>query len=487
MKFAKNQVYNFAVSRMMTYNGEAYFVLNYNGSETMPGYAAEGWVFRTRVLPHQEDWSQSEMVGRVLPCYVQRYYVNEDAVATDFPVLVQDLHAVLRSKYTEGLSYDFLVISCPGEADRNGNLLTGYLLEDSYRLRHFLPGEKGTYRKGETLKLRVRNIEANRLVFEQPRLSLLPQSFNVGAVYEFEICDEAQTPDGRSNYFIVRDKALGLLHRYYLREEHEESVGDTMLLRVKGFTDKGWMVLEDPTGWLDSAEFRRIAALEDEESLGKEGPKLEYKSSFVYTRNGEADIDRQLGFDLMRHVAGFMNSEGGLLCIGYRDDGTICGINEDLRFINSGSEDDYHYELSEDKIKLKFINTIARTLGALAASRVKIELLQNSRGRLVCFLHVSPSSRPVWYRERDLFIRCFNTSRCLRGSEITDFICERCGVKPPEEDAPPAASLLPLPLHSEEVSPLPPEHLLQVSIAMPDTEGEKMWRYISLYADGSAS
>ncbi|MBQ1961086.1 MAG: ATP-binding protein, partial [Akkermansia sp.] len=230
----------------------------------------------------------------------------------------------------------------------------------------------------------------------------------------------------------------------------------------------------------------RISQLEDEESLGSEGPKLEYKCSFVYTRNGELDIDRQLGYELMRHVAGFMNSEGGLLCIGYYDDGSIRGINEDLQYINTSNEDHFIYELTEDKIKLKFINTIVQHLGKLAGSKVDIELQQNSKGRLVCFLRVAPSARPVWLNGKDLFIRCYNSVRLLRGPEITDYICERCGVALPAVDHIPAAPLAIALPQKEATTPVAAGSQWLVDLS-PAEEDEQPWRYISLYADGCVS
>lgn len=487
MMFEKNKVYDFKVSRVATYNGETYFVLSYNGSETMPGYEDDGWFFRVKALPFQEEWEPSELKNKVIPCFVLRYNVDMRGYPTTFPILVQDIHSILKSKYLAGQSYDFIVASLPGDPGRKGEPMPTYQVVDEFGFHHFLNAENETYSKGQNLRLRIRAVEGNHLTFESAQHLLLLQNFRTGETYDFEICNEARTSEGLS-YFIVKDAVLGMLHRYYPQGEIEESVGDAIRLRLKGFSEKGWLVLENPSGTVDSAEFRRIARLEDEGTLGQEGPKLEYKSSFVYTRNGELDIDNQLGYELMRHVAGFMNAEGGLLCIGYYDDGTIRGINDDLKYINTSNEDDFQYDLTEDKIKLKFIHTIAATLGSLASSRVKIELRQNSAGRIVCFLHVSPAPRPVWFKEKSLFIRCFNSVRMLRGSEITDYICERCGARVPAETEP-AASAAPiaLPESAEQTTPVAAGSALQVELAPASAAAEPIWRHISLYADGTVS
>ena len=484
--FEKNKVYDFVFSRVVCYNGEPYFVLSYNGSETMPGYEDVEWFFRVKVLPFQESWEPSELKNRIIPCKVQRFNVDRFGYQTTFPILSQDVGSILRSKYQAGQSYDFTVASLPGEPDYKGEPLPAYQVADEFGFRHFLNAEPGTYRKGESLSLRVREVEGNHVLFENQQ-ERRPSLLHEGETYDFEICSESQTRDGRV-YFIVKDAVEGLLHRYYPQGEIEESVGDKLSLRVKGFTTKGWLVLEDPTATVGPAEFLRIARLEDEGTLGQEGPMLEYKSSFVYTRNGELDIDSQLGYEIMRHVAGFMNADGGLLCIGYYDDGSIRGINDDLPYINTSNEDDFQYDLTEDKITLKFVHTIANSLGSLASSRVKIELRQNSAGRIVCFLQVSPAKRPVWYKGKELFIRCFNSVRKLRGPEITDYICERCGVKlPAEEPTPAPAPVVALPDTAEPTQPVATGSQLLVEPPPARDEEAAVWRYISLYADGTVS
>ena len=486
MIFEKGQVYDFKVSRMVCYNGESYFILSYNGMETMPGYEDDEWLFRVKVLPFQATWEPSDLRNRVIPCKVQRFNVDRYGYTTTFPILSQDVGSILRAKYQAGQRYDFTVASLPGERDYKDEPLPAYQVADECGFRHFLNVAPGTYQKGENLSLRVREVEGNHLLFENP-MERRPTQLREGEIYDFEICNEAQARDGRV-YFIVKDAVEGLLHRYYPQVEIEESVGDMLSLRVKGFTSKGWLVLVAPSGSVDSAELRRIALLEDEGILGQEGPKLEYKSSFVYTRNGEQDIDSQLGYEIMRQVAGFMNSDGGLLCIGYYDDGTIRGINDDLPYINTSNEDDFQYDLTEDKITLKFTHTIAESLGPLASSRVRIELRQNSAGRIVCFLHVSPAKRPVWYKEKALFIRCSNSVRRLRGSEITDYICERCGVNLPAEDSVPApAPMVDLPDTAEPTQPVAAGSQLLVEPPPARDEDAAVWRHISLYADGTVS
>ena len=123
MMFEKNKVYDFKVSRVAVYNGEAFFVLSYNGSETMPGYEDSGWFYRVKLLPFQEEWEPSELRDKVIPCFVLRFNVDRDGYTTTFPILAQDIGSILSTKYQAGQSYDFTVAALPGEPDRKGEPL----------------------------------------------------------------------------------------------------------------------------------------------------------------------------------------------------------------------------------------------------------------------------------------------------------------------------------------------------------------------------
>jgi predicted HTH transcriptional regulator len=161
----------------------------------------------------------------------------------------------------------------------------------------------------------------------------------------------------------------------------------------------------------------------ESDHIGEEGQTVEYKSSFVFTCDGIADIEKQLGQEIMRQVAAFMNCNGGTIYIGYRDDGTVCGIEKDLEIINDDTSDRFNpYKLTIDGITLKFQNTISRVLGSLASRNVSVRVKKDERsGKLICKLVVTPRSQLVWLNGRRLFIRCQNTVQELYGDEIIQF------------------------------------------------------------------
>ncbi len=94
----------------------------------------------------------------------------------------------------------------------------------------------------------------------------------------------------------------------------------------------------------------------------------------------------------------------------------------------------------------------------------------------------------MWYKEKALFIRCSNSVRRLRGPEITDYICERCGVNLPAEDSIPApAPVVDLPDTAEPTQPVATGSQLLVEPPPARDEDATVWRHISLYADGTVS
>ena len=484
MRFEKEQVYDFEYSRSSVWNGDTYLILKYNGSETLPGYEDDEWVYRVKILDFQYDWEPEDWQGLVIPCLVKGYQRDQWGYETTFPYLVQDINYILRKKYQEGGRYEFEIIGVPGEENFKGEVNSSYFVRDEYGFSHYLHAEGLTYTKGEMVSLCVKTIERKHLYFENPNLDRLRELFEIGSVYEFEVLKSAKTKSG-DVFFVVKDKLIGISHHYYDFHESEDScaIGEIIKLRIKDFTAKGWLMLENPVDALQKDELERIALLEDNALPATEGQYLEYKSSFVYTPKGECDIDKQLGYEIMRQIAAFMNADGGELRIGYNDDGTLCGINEDLQYINSSNEDYNVYDLSEDKIRLKFINTIDAKLGSLAAMKVDVKLFQNNEKKMVCHILVDRMQRPVWLNGTNLFVRCQNSVRRLKGPDITDYICERCvGNVAPAPITPIAEKV-----KDTDITPVAEKADLSSFVPSPRAKNQEVWKHFTLYKNGKVS
>ncbi len=215
-------------------------------------------------------------------------------------------------------------------------------------------------------------------------VATIAKTFNVGEQYDFEVVKIEE-----SN-LTVKDNIVGILHRYRASGRNKHAVGFIIQLKVRNIVN----------GRLSLAPSKTQSI---------------------------ADIEKQLGQEIMRQVAAFMNCNGGTIYIGYRDDGTVCGIEKDLEFINEDTSDWFNpYKLTIDGITLKFKNTISRVLGSLASRNVSVRVKKDERsGKLICKLVVTPRSQLVWLNGRRLFIRCQNTVQELYGDEIIQFYEER--------------------------------------------------------------
>lgn len=487
--FEKDSVYDFTVRGIASCNGTGYFMLQYGNKHTMPEYYSRyKWEFRVPMFPFQEECEADEYIGQSLRCRVKGYNRDEFGEPTEFPLLIQDINALLQGKYHPGESYSFLV------HEETGPGL--FRVRDALGFTHNVP--KGTAVKmGDDVTLRIRDIKDGHLWFESERSNaILKELFQVGEVYNFSVEMEDFDESSSRHFYILRDsKGTEFLHRFYFKEPREDGPGDTIKLQIKDFTTKGYLFLKDTeeTAAAPATEetplLSHLPQAEDSPTEG-EGQNVEFKSSFTFSaRSGEQDIDHQLDFEIMRQVAGFMNAGGGTVYIGYQDDGTVCGIDRDLPYLNSSNEDEFTYEPTADSIIRKFTNTVARVLGAKACTLVQVELLKKN-GFLVCHLHVSPSlGWPIYWKGKRLYVRCQNSVRRMTGDDLTFYICRRCGIATSAAAATPAApSALPAAPHkpAEKVSD---KEIADLAATMKREVVERtdVWRYITLYTNGEVS
>lgn len=252
--------------------------------------------------------------------------------------------------------------------------------------------------------------------------SILRQFFEMEKTYLFTVEGKAVDSNTSCEYYSLRDEKINWQHRYYFKKDPLWSAGDKVELKVDGFSDKAYLQLSlSPMENLKA----EIANLELAEDLSgrRESESLEFKSSFVYTAEGKADIDEQLGHEIMAQLAGFMNAVGGIVCLGYKDDGSVRGLNEDILLLNTSKIDKYNGQYKEtlDGIELKIRNMIKYKLKADVAPLVRVEFYRAQNDHLVCFLKVSPSSNIIYVDRDEMYVRAGNICNRLYGDERIRF------------------------------------------------------------------
>ncbi len=147
-----------------------------------------------------------------------------------------------------------------------------------------------------------------------------------------------------------------------------------------------------------------------------EGYGVEFKSTLrrnlVTGKN-----DPRVSHASLKTVAAYLNSAGGSLLVGVRDDGSVEGIETD----EFGSE---------DRFALHFWQLAEKGLGKAATPFVSLSF-ETLGGRTVCLVAVRPSPRPVFLREdnaeESLYIRVGPSSRKLGVREALEYVRQQFG------------------------------------------------------------
>ncbi len=147
--------------------------------------------------------------------------------------------------------------------------------------------------------------------------------------------------------------------------------------------------------------------------LAGESNELEFKSTLRWDIKA-GKTNQQVERAVLKTVSGFLNSGGGTLLIGVRDDGSIEGIESD-RFPN------------EDKFLLHFWTLVRTAFGRDISPylRTSLEKIEN---KMVCKVRCLRSSRPVFLRqpgfEEEFYIRLGPSSVALAVSEALKYIAD---------------------------------------------------------------
>jgi len=127
--------------------------------------------------------------------------------------------------------------------------------------------------------------------------------------------------------------------------------------------------------------------------------------------------DSVIEHEVVRTIAGFMNSDGGTLLIGVTDSGEVFGIEKDLKTL--GRKQD------TDGFALWLNNLLDNTLGPVAAAGVKFQF-DELLGRTICRVDVIPGKTPTYLRgrrgEADFHIRLNNATRRLNTEETVEYL-----------------------------------------------------------------
>ena len=145
-----------------------------------------------------------------------------------------------------------------------------------------------------------------------------------------------------------------------------------------------------------------------------ESPEVEFKSTLrVNLHTGKPHKDRE--DDCMKAIAGFMNSKGGTLLIGVKDDKSILGLKTDF---NSFKKED-----KMDEFQKHLDNVLERSFSSSCHSLLTINFPLINREK-ICQIIVKPASKASYFEKTKFFIRRNASSKELLAGDMMDYINE---------------------------------------------------------------
>ena len=206
-------------------------------------------------------------------------------------------------------------------------------------------------------------------------------------------------PSALAHQFIPMDPALWHVDRY---EDFLAARRDIMALKMNEFMDS--LIKErEPVKERPLAELIQLG-----ESLS-----LEFKSTLQWDVV-EGRVNKALRHSVLKTIAAFLNTEGGVLVVGVEDNGNVCGIELDLNAL--GASTDRFGQLMSQLIA----DRIGPQYGHL--SKVRYEVLH---GKTVCIVEVDKSPEPAYLsgdKGQQFYIRVGNTSRALEPEQTVRHI-----------------------------------------------------------------
>jgi hypothetical protein len=146
-----------------------------------------------------------------------------------------------------------------------------------------------------------------------------------------------------------------------------------------------------------------------------EGDRLEFKSS-LRTNLKTGEVDRRMEHAVLKTLTAFLNSDGGTLLVGVRDDGTVLGV------------DVQHFD-NLDKFYLHFTNLVGENLGKETLPFMESRLI-GLDGVSVLEVRCLRSSAPSFLRnggKEEFYVRSGASSVELLGREMLEYVQNHFG------------------------------------------------------------
>ena len=149
---------------------------------------------------------------------------------------------------------------------------------------------------------------------------------------------------------------------------------------------------------------------------------LEFKSSLRWDYRQEK-VNPELEKVIMKTIAAFGNTDGGILLIGVDDDKNIIGLENDFQSLKKNDADYYEVHLRNILHKLMGVKYVSKYI------RTEFETIDNQK--VICKIKVISANEPIYLKypnkngqqEEKFYVRSGNSSHEIKSiAEINDYI-----------------------------------------------------------------
>ncbi|MFZ0680263.1 helix-turn-helix domain-containing protein [Candidatus Binatus sp.] len=419
--FVKDQLHRTIVSEMNDWADEVVDEINYNGKWNLAGYR--------RSNPEA-------------PTY---FIVTADGFLVDIEGLVSGMVPAVR--VPAGLIYDqpFSVVSEIGEQwrlfakrVRGGSVILGVPLSDSHpdtddRLKGNGQSFGATIDSAAEVTDRQVDLTLEYAVIDdsgrlQNAAGGIPLLTNPAAVNQFSGHGSFVTLDGDPYFTVSRQIADGAANLVLFKDiELEQQMLHNSFRFNMTVAGACWFICAMLAGfYLYGKRGPRITC---EQAISQdEGQTIEFKSSLRWDfKLGRVTKEKEVEGAVVKSVAAFLNSDGGILMIGVSDDKVALGLDADYRSITD--------KPNKDGFLLTLQQVLSNAFGIDNSKRyLRIDFCTIS-GKEICVVYVKPARREVFVAERtalgprqSFYIRDSNATKSLEGKEMLAYIRQHWGM-----------------------------------------------------------
>ena len=271
-----------------------------------------------------------------------------------------------------------------------------YALHSHHIFPQSLLYSKGEYDPENHLHKKIVNEIANRAFLTGESNITLSNAEPVDYLPQIE----KKYPGALAKQFVPLDPSLWKLERY------EDFLAARRKLIAAAINEQMLELLKE-------SEPARPQTLDEMLHAG-ESAVLEFKSTLRWDINKQ-QVNTELQKVIAKTVAGLMNAEGGTLVIGVADDGTVLGLESDLKSLKRPDKDGFEQLLRQ---------VLIDSLGAEFSQYVHVSFPEHD-GCSVCVIKIDRTPRPVYLADKgstDFYIRAGNTTRPLDVQATHEYI-----------------------------------------------------------------